>query len=89
MGNGRQNDYLFPGVEDRKLKTVAAVLLALLIGAACRWFDIPVPAPPRLLGALLILAVTIGYLATDHWLTCNRPTDPVPAASQQAPTGEP
>jgi XapX domain-containing protein len=47
------------------VKNLLAILLALLIGAACRWFEIPVPAPPRLFGALLILAVTVGYLLTD------------------------
>lgn len=43
------------------------VLLALGIGAACRVLDIPLPAPPRLEGALLVLAMTIGFLAGD-WL---------------------
>ncbi len=33
------------------------------IGAACRWFDVPVPAPPALAGALLVLAMTLGYIA--------------------------
>lgn len=66
------------------MKTLAAVALALLIGAACRWFDIPVPAPPRLLGALLILAVTVGYLATDHWLARNRPAETHPPTATSA-----
>lgn len=47
------------------IKTTIALITAFLIGAACRWFDVPVPAPPKLLGALLVLAMTLGYLVTD------------------------
>ncbi len=39
--------------------------LGLAIGAGCRWFDIPSPSPPRITGALLVLAMTLGYLTTD------------------------
>lgn len=50
------------------LKTVIGVALAFGLGAACRWIDIPVPAPNRLIGAVLVLAVTLGYLAADGLL---------------------
>jgi XapX domain-containing protein len=40
------------------------LLLAIAIGAACRWFDLPLPAPPRLVGALLVVAMTLGFLVT-------------------------
>ncbi len=50
------------------MKLALALVLALLIGAACRYFEIPVPAPPRLQGALLILAITLGYMAVDRAL---------------------
>lgn len=43
------------------------IALGLAIGAGCRWFDIPVPAPPRLVGALLVVAMTLGFLGTG-WL---------------------
>ncbi|MGH7872787.1 MAG: XapX domain-containing protein [Candidatus Binatia bacterium] len=36
------------------------MLLGLLIGARRRWFDIPVPSPPKLIGALLVAATTLG-----------------------------
>ena len=49
-------------------KAIVGIVLAVLIGAACRWFEVPVPAPNRLLGALLVLAITAGYLATDRIL---------------------
>ena len=41
--------------------------LAFAIGAVCRWVDIPLPAPPRLLGALLVLSMTLGYLAAEAY----------------------
>ena len=65
------------------LKTALALLLAFGIGAACRWFDVPVPAPPRILGALLILAITLGYLVADRALTASRGA--TPAAEQAQP----
>lgn len=40
-------------------------LLAFGIGAACRLFDVPLPAPPNLTGALLVVAITVGFLAMD------------------------
>jgi XapX domain-containing protein len=48
------------------MNTAVAFVIALLIGAGCRWFEIPVPSPPKLIGALLVLTMTVGYLATDR-----------------------
>lgn len=45
--------------------------LAFAIGIACRLSGIPLPAPPVLVGALLVLAMTVGYALTD-WLTSRR-----------------
>jgi XapX domain-containing protein len=53
---------------------LTGLVLGLLIGSGCRWFDIPLPAPPRLVGALLVVAMTLGFLATDLLLA---PTSPV------------
>ena len=50
------------------LKIVAGIALGLLIGAGCRLFDVPVPAPPRLIGAFLVVAMTLGYLGADRFL---------------------
>jgi XapX domain-containing protein len=44
------------------------LVLGLAIGAACRWFDLPSPAPPRITGALLVVLMTLGYLVTDNVL---------------------
>ena len=48
------------------VKIAAAFVLALLIGAGCRWLNIPLPAPPTFIGALLIVAITAGYSTTDY-----------------------
>jgi XapX domain-containing protein len=37
--------------------------LGLGIGFVCRYFDLPLPAPPKLVGALLVVAMTLGFLA--------------------------
>jgi XapX domain-containing protein len=50
------------------IRTVVGLLLGLSIGVACRWFDVPVPSPPKLIGALLVVAMTVGYIATDKLL---------------------
>ena len=41
------------------------LLLGLAIGAGCRWFDLPLPAPPKLVGALLVVMMTLGFLSAD------------------------
>jgi XapX domain-containing protein len=51
------------------MKVVIGILLGLGIGAACRWFDIPLPSPPKLIGAILVVAMTVGYIATDRYLS--------------------
>ena len=49
-------------------KMIVGLLLGLLIGVGCRWFDVPVPSPPKLLGALLVVAMTVGYMGADKLL---------------------
>jgi len=41
---------------------LAGLATALLVGAGCRLLDLPLPAPPRWQGALLVVAMTIGFL---------------------------
>jgi XapX domain-containing protein len=51
------------------MKVTLGLLLALAIGVACRLVAIPLPAPPVLIGALLVLAMTLGYVITDRYAT--------------------
>jgi XapX domain-containing protein len=48
------------------VQTGIGIVMAFGIGAFCRWFDIPSPAPPRVVGALLVVAMTAGFLLTGH-----------------------
>ncbi len=41
---------------------VIGITLGLAIGFVCRWFDLPLPAPPKLVGALLVVAMTAGFM---------------------------
>ena len=51
------------------MKIILGAILAFVIGVVCRYFDIPVPSPPFLPGALLVVAMTLGYSATDRALS--------------------
>ena len=44
------------------------LLLGLVIGAGCRYFDIPAASPPVIPGALIVLAMTLGYTSMDRLL---------------------
>jgi len=50
--------------------TTAAIglVVGLIIGAGCRFFDNSSPAPPRLIGAHLLLAMTLGFIAAGQLL---------------------
>jgi XapX domain-containing protein len=47
------------------MSEVLGLLLGVAIGVACRWFDLPLPAPPRIVGALLVVAMSLGFIGTD------------------------
>ena len=69
------------------MKPVIGLLLGVAIGGACRWFDIPVPAPPKLIGALLVVAMTAGYLLVDRAL--GGPAGTVELAASRDPARRP
>ena len=48
--------------------TLIGLSVDLLIGAGCRYFDIPSPAPPQLIGALLLVAMTLGFVVAGQIL---------------------
>ncbi|MEO7274044.1 MAG: XapX domain-containing protein [Vicinamibacterales bacterium] len=48
------------------MKVLIGLVVSVLVGAGCRWFDIPVPSPPVIPGALLVLAMTLGYSGMDR-----------------------
>lgn len=48
------------------LAALLGLVVAFTIGAVCRKFDIPVPAPPELLGAFLVVVMTLGYMTGTY-----------------------
>jgi XapX domain-containing protein len=50
------------------LKIAIGLALGFLIGAGCRWFDVPTPSPPTLIGACLVVSMTLGYVTADRML---------------------
>jgi XapX domain-containing protein len=50
------------------IAALVGLLLGFLIGVGCRWFDLPLPAPPRIVGALLVVFMTLGFIGADFAL---------------------
>ncbi|MFN3946325.1 MAG: MFS transporter [Allosphingosinicella sp.] len=75
-----------------RVKIAAGFVLAFAIGAFCRWAGVPVPAPPALVGALLVLAMTTGYILADRLLAppprhlprSGGPSGTVPSSGEKA-----
>ena len=66
-------------------KTLIGFALAFGIGVVCRVLDIPLPAPPVLIGALLVVAMTTGYVLTDRYASRREATQ---LSRCGGPTGE-
>lgn len=47
-------------------RILIGLVLSFLIGAACRYFDIPAGSPPVIPGALIVLAMTLGYTSMNR-----------------------
>ena len=50
------------------MKIVIGFVLSFLMGAGCRYFDIPAASPPVIPGASIVLAMTLGYSSMDRLL---------------------
>ncbi|MBA5687452.1 DUF1427 family protein [Rugamonas apoptosis] len=48
-------------------KIVMGLLLSFVVGIGCRLTHIPVPSPPVLSGALLVLMMSCGYWLVDRY----------------------
>lgn len=42
-------------------------VLGMAVGGLCRWLDIPSPAPPSPIGALLVVAMSAGFVCAGYW----------------------
>ncbi|HXJ41048.1 MAG TPA: DUF1427 family protein [Bryobacteraceae bacterium] len=54
-------------------RILIGVVLSFLIGAACRYFDIPAASPPVIPGAIIVLAMTLGYSSMDRVVSRRQP----------------
>ena len=61
------------------MKLILGFALAFAIGAVCRLAKIPSPAPNALLGSLLVVAMSVGYIAAT-WVLA-RPTHSFPESA--------
>ena len=50
------------------MKLAIGFLISFAVGVFCRVFDIPVGSPPVIPGAILVLAMTLGYSSTNTLL---------------------
>ena len=48
------------------IRIAIGFVLSFVIGAGCRYFDIPAASPPVIPGALIVLAMTLGYTSMDR-----------------------
>lgn len=69
------------------MKFVLGLLISFAVGVGCRWFDIPVGSPPVIPGALLVLAMTLGYSGTDKLLARRSAPPATTAALCGGPSG--
>src|SRR5258705_11472109 len=51
------------------MKILIGLVLAVCVGIGCRWFGIPLPGPPAIMGAAMAVAMATGYTAADYFLT--------------------
>lgn len=68
------------------MKFLIGLIISFLVGAGCRFFDLPVGSPAVVPGALLVLAMTLGYSSTDRMISKQRVATMKPLCG--GPTGE-
>ena len=73
-------------IEAKHVKIAIGLVLGFGIGLGCRLGGVPSPAPPVLTGALLVVAMTVGWTLTDRWVA-SRPKKSEPLCG--GPTGQP
>jgi len=54
------------------VRIIAGLGVGFGIGVATRGLGIPSPAPQAITGALLVLSMTVGYLAMGAWMERRR-----------------
>jgi XapX domain-containing protein len=68
------------------MKIALGFVLAIAIGVGCRVAGVPLPSPPVLIGALLVVAMSTGYTLMDRFARHREATNRIHCGG---PTGEP
>lgn len=68
VAGGAASLAILKGRRRKSMKLLIGVVVSFVVGLGCRYFDIPVPSPPVVPGAVLVLAMTIGYSSTNALL---------------------
>ena len=71
------------------MKILIGLVLSFVIGAGCRYFDIPAASPPVIPGALIVLAMTLGYTSMDRVMIRKNSKAATTKAYCGGPTGLP
>ncbi|HVA66000.1 MAG TPA: DUF1427 family protein [Elusimicrobiota bacterium] len=71
------------------MRIVVGLVLSFIIGFSCRWFDLPAPSPPEIFGVLLVVAMTIGYVAAGAVIHKKPAAPPAPQAAVSTPKAPP
>jgi XapX domain-containing protein len=50
------------------MKLIIGLIVSFAVGVFCRVFDVPVGSPPVIPGALLVVAMTLGYTSANTYL---------------------
>ena len=66
------------------MRLILGFVLAFAIGVVCRVARIPSPAPNALLGSLLVVAMSVGYLAAGRVLARSNHSSPESAHAVQS-----
>jgi XapX domain-containing protein len=66
------------------MKILLGFLLAFGIGAVCRFAGIPSPAPNAILGSLLVVSMSFGYVTAGRYLHAGKNTIPSAAVVAKA-----
>jgi len=70
------------------MKLAFGLAIAVCLGIFCRFFGIPLPGPPAILGAFMAVAMASGYTATDYVLS-RRAVKPLMNAANLPVSGVP
>jgi XapX domain-containing protein len=71
------------------MKLLIGLILAVVVGIGCRWFGIPLPGPPAIMGAAMAVAMATGYTATDYMLTRKSASSASHSVDPQVKSDEP